>query len=49
MERFSYPSLAAARKESAEILYLLECESWGYKKDEQEELARQQAEAQQRR
>lgn len=44
MERFNYPNLAAVRKESAEILQLLEYESWGYKKDEKEKLAREQAE-----
>lgn len=43
MERFNYPSLAAARAESTEILYLLECESWGFKKDEEEKLAMEQA------
>ena len=43
MDRFSYPSLAAARRESAEILQLLEYESWGYKKDEQEKLEEEHA------
>lgn len=43
MERFSYPSLAAARAESAEILQLLEYESYGYKRDEQEKLEAEQA------
>jgi hypothetical protein len=45
MERFNYPSLAAARAESAEILQLLEYESWGYKKDEEEKLAELEAQA----
>jgi hypothetical protein len=50
MERFNYKSIKKARKESAEILQLLEYESWGYKQDEKERLARQQAElAQQQR
>lgn len=44
MERFNYPSLAAARAESAEILQLLEFESWGYKKDEAEQLEEQRLE-----
>lgn len=43
MERFSYPSLAAARAEGAEILQLLEYESWGFKKDEKEQMAEEQA------
>lgn len=42
MERFNYPSLAAARAESAEILQLLEYESWGHKRDEQERLEEEQ-------
>lgn len=42
MERFGY-SLKKARKESAELLQLITYESWGYKKDEQEETAKAQA------
>lgn len=45
MERFNYPNLAAVREEDAEILYLLECESYGYKRDTEEELAEREAEA----
>ncbi len=44
MERFNYPNLAAVREEDAEILYLLECESYGEKRDEQEEMEEQLAE-----
>jgi hypothetical protein len=39
LERFNYPSLAALYEESAEILLLLEAESYGYKRDEKEKLA----------
>ena len=39
MERFNYPSLKAARKESTELLQLIEAESYGYKRDEEERLA----------
>lgn len=45
MERFNYPTLAAARAESAEILQLLEAESYGRRRDEQEELEEQEREA----
>ena len=48
MERFNYPNLAAVYAEDAELLYLLECESYGYKRDEKEkmnELEAQQEEA----
>jgi hypothetical protein len=38
MERFNYPNLAAMLAEGAEIIYLLECESYGRKLDEQEEI-----------
>lgn len=43
MERFNYPNLAAVRAESAELIQLLEYESWGFKKDEEEKLANEQA------
>lgn len=43
MERFSYPSIAAVLAESAELLQLLEAESYGYKKDQEERLLAQQA------
>lgn len=38
MERFNYPNLAAVYAEDMEILRLLELESFGKKRDEQEEL-----------
>lgn len=38
MERFNYPSLKALRKESSEMLLLLEAEGFGDKADEKEEL-----------
>lgn len=38
MERFNYPNLQAVKDEEAEILYLLECESYGRRRDEQEEM-----------
>lgn len=38
MERFNYPNLAAVAAESMELIYLLECESFGRKQDEQEEI-----------
>lgn len=44
MERFNYPNLAAVMAEDAEILYLLECESYGRRRDEQEELDEKEAE-----
>lgn len=44
MERFNYPNLAAVKEESAEILYLLECESYGRRRDEQEEMDQREAE-----
>jgi len=45
MERFNYPSLSALAKESADILWLLECESYGKRRDDDEELAERMAEA----
>ncbi len=45
MERFNYPCLAAAYDEDAYIQYLLECESYGYKRDQEEELEEQRQEA----
>jgi hypothetical protein len=46
MERFNYPSIKALLRESAELLKLLEYESWGYKLDrkEQDELDREELE-----
>lgn len=40
LERFNYPSLAALRSESTEILELLHAESYGYKRDEKERMER---------
>lgn len=42
MQRFSYPTIAAVMAESSELLYLMECESWGYKLDEKEKLEAQE-------
>lgn len=44
MERFNYPNLAAVKAESAEMYYLLECESYGRIRDEEEKLAEHEAE-----
>lgn len=44
MERFNYPNLAAAEAEDSRIIYLLECESYGNKRDQEELLERQKAE-----
>lgn len=46
MERFNYPNLAAVYEEDAEILQLLEAESYGYKRDEKEKMDELEAEAQ---
>lgn len=45
MERFNYPNLAAVYEEESEIMYLLECESYGYKRDERERMDEIEAEA----
>lgn len=45
LERFNYPSLAAMRAESSELLLLIELESYGEKHFEQLEIARMKAEA----
>lgn len=47
MERFNYPNLAAVRAESVELLYLLECESYGRRRDEEEEMEERELEAEQ--
>lgn len=45
MERFNYRSLREIDREDARILYLLEIEDgWGRKRDEREELERQEKE-----
>jgi hypothetical protein len=50
MERFGYPSLKAVYEESTDILRLLEAESYGTRRDEEEAMAekQQQMEMQQR-
>lgn len=47
MERFNYPNLAAVMAESTEVVYLMECESYGRKRDEQEELDEMKRDAEQ--
>lgn len=49
MERFGYQSLDAVKAESAELLYLLECASYGRHQDEIEKLEKQEAEWEQQR
>lgn len=49
MERFNYANLAAVKAESAEIYYLLECESYGRVRDEEEKLAEQEADIESQR
>ena len=49
MERFSYQSLAAAKAESTELLYLLECASFGRQQDELEKLEQKEMEWEQQR
>lgn len=44
MERFNYKNIAAVLEEDAEILQLLEAESYGYKRDEQERMDELEAE-----
>jgi len=44
MERFNYPNLAAVYEEDARIIYLLGCEQYGYKRDEQEKMERMERE-----
>lgn len=44
MERFNYPNLAAAEAEDSRIIYLLECESYGRRRDEEELIERQKEE-----
>lgn len=48
MERFGY-TLQQAKDESTELLYLLECASYGKQQDELEKLERQEAEWEQKR
>ena len=45
MERFNYPTLADVLDEDAEILQMLEAESYGYKRDEKERMEELEAEA----
>lgn len=49
MERFGYPSLSALYEESSEILLLMEAESYGYKRDQKEELEEQERAAEEAR
>jgi hypothetical protein len=44
MERFNYPNIAAVYEEDASIIQLMEYESYGYKLDQKEEMAEQEAE-----
>lgn len=39
MERFNYPNIEAAENEDMRILYLLECETYGARKDHEERIA----------
>lgn len=49
MERFNYPSLAALYAESPELLMLLEAESYGNYRDQQEKIEELEQEAEMRR
>jgi hypothetical protein len=49
MERFNYPNIAAVEAEDGRILAMLEAESWGRLKDEQEEQAEREEEMEQSR
>lgn len=44
MERFNYPNIQAVLDEDIELIRLLECEQFGYKRDQQEELEEMKAE-----
>lgn len=44
MERFNYPNLTAVKAESSELLYLLECASYGTQRDDQERIERRRLE-----
>lgn len=48
MERFNYQSIAAVMAESSELLYLMECASWGYEMDRKEQAEQDDIEARQR-
>lgn len=43
MERFNYSSIQAVLDEDVELIYLLECEQFGYQRDRQEEMDERQA------
>jgi hypothetical protein len=47
MERFNYPNLEAVYAEGAEVLHLLELESFGDKADEKEKLEEMESRAEQ--
>lgn len=49
MERFNYPNIAAVYAEDAVILTMLEAESWGRRKDDEEELEEQKREIEEQR
>lgn len=49
MERFNYPNIAAVKNEDAEILALLEAESWGKRMDDKEEMEEQEKELEESR
>lgn len=48
MERFNYPTIKAVRRETSELMLMLVAESYGSKRDEQEELDEQRQEVEQR-
>jgi hypothetical protein len=43
MERFNYLNIDAVLNEDTYLLYLLDCESYGIRRDEQEKLAELEA------
>lgn len=45
MERFNYPNMAAAYDEDSRILQLLEAESYGDRRDEEERIEELEAKA----
>ena len=49
MERFNYPNIAAVLAEDASILVMLEAESWGKRRDDDEELEEQKREIEEQR
>ncbi len=49
MERFNYPNIQAVMDEDMELMHLLECESYGEKRDEQERMEQQKIDLEQER